>query len=297
MSALGYRTAELEAQERERLRQEQVKSECLALVNACTDEMAQIRDPTVQQLAAPALIAVKRALDGIQEQARTAPDAALSAARLAQRQLHTAMVDGEASAQQWSQEVRKAKTNLAVARVEARVIRAIAGPAGASALQSADRALAEAEQLASQGDAGSVTERLKQANDQIDSSRQAALDESIRKAVVSSLLATLRDQGFQVESPRLFPGSEPGGYVTLVGLLPSGRRAKFNVYLDGRLGFDLDGYEGRACAKELERVEQTLASRFRIQLGPPQITWKNPDKLSLDARDLPGGTNQRGQKG
>lgn len=164
-------------------------------------------------------------------------------------------------------------------------------------MRSADRALAEAEVLLSQGETGGAAERMKQVNDQLDSSRHAALDESVRKAVVSSLLATLRDQGFQVESPRLFSGSEPGGQVTLVGQLPSGRRALFNVFLDGRLGFDLDGYEGRACAKDLERVEQTLASRFRIQLGPPQITWKNPDKLSQGARDLPSGTSQRGQKG
>lgn len=298
MSSFGFRTAELEAQERERLRQEQVRNECLALLDACSNEMAEIHDPAVQQMAAPALLAVKRAMDGIREQAQTAPDAALKAARLAQRQLHAAIVDGEAGARQWSEQVRKAKTELAVARVEARVIRAVAGAAGASTMQRADRALAEADVLLSQGKTDGAAEKMKQVNEQLDGCRQAALDESVRKAVVSSLLATLRDQGFQVENPRLFSGSEPGGHVTLVGQLPSGRRAQFNVYLDGRLGFDLDGYEGRACAKDLDRVEQTLASRFRIQLGPPQITWKNPDKLSHGARDLPGGTtSQRGQKG
>ena len=35
------------------------------------------------------------------------------------------------------------------------------------------------------------------------------------------------------------------GVVVLTGQLPSGRKARFEVQLDGQLSYDLDGYEDR----------------------------------------------------
>lgn len=297
MSALGVRRAELEAMERERLRLDQVRSECTALLKACDKEMASVHDSAVQQLAASALREVRKALTAAGERVVTTPDAALAAMRAAQRSLHAALVQGEAQARRWSDEQRRTQETLASARLEAQVIRDLAGNSGSASLQEADAAISEASRLITQDQTAAAAQLLGRASDRIQAGRQAALDESVRKAVVASLLTTLREQGFQVEKPQLFAGKEPGGQVTLVGHLPSGRRARFDVYLDGRLGFDLDGYEGRACARELESVEQTLRTRFRIQLGPPQITWKNPDKISQGARDLPAGGATRDKKG
>ena len=48
--------------------------------------------------------------------------------------------------------------------------------------------------------------------------------------------------------------------------------AAFNVHLDGRMDFDFDGYEGRACAKELEKIDQILNEQFSIQLSEINIT-------------------------
>lgn len=297
MSSLGYRRAELEAIERERLRVDQVRRECSALLDACNDEMAAIRDAAVQQLTAPALREVRKALTEARGQLGSAPDAAIAAARTAQRSLHTAVAQGEASARRWSEEQRHAQEALAAARLDARVMRSVAGNSGAASLEEADSAIAEAEKLIAQGKNAAADQVINRAGERIEAGRQAALDESVRKAVVSSLLTTLREQGFQVEKPQLFAGEQPGGHVILVGHLPSGRRARFDVFLDGKLGFDMDGYEGRACARDLESVEETLRTKFRIQLGPPQITWKNPDKISKGARDLPTGGVTRGKKG
>lgn len=62
--------------------------------------------------------------------------------------------------------------------------------------------------------------------------------------------------------------------------MPSGKMAKFEVYLDGRMYFDFDGYEGRACAKDLEKIDKTLQEQFSVKLTGSQITWKNPDKIA-----------------
>ena len=75
--------------------------------------------------------------------------------------------------------------------------------------------------------------------------------------------------------------------------MPSGKLARFDVQLDGRMDFDLDGYEGRACADEIERIEQTMHDQFGVRLGPQQVTWKNPNRIAKGARDLPSGGTQR----
>lgn len=124
---------------------------------------------------------------------------------------------------------------------------------------------------------------------------EASLDETVRRGVVRGLLSTLKTMGFVVEGPQFRDGSTEGGVVTLVGKMPSGKCARFEVRLDGRMNFDLDGYEGRACAAEIERIGQTLHGRFGVKLGPPQMTWKNPDRIAKGARDLPsGGSRQIG---
>lgn len=287
MSALGIGRAELEAQERERLRLEQVRSECSALLAGCDDAISAIHSPAVQQSVAPALREIKQTLEQIRDQQQSSADAALAAARTTQRKLQAAIAGAEAAARKWTQAQRSCQAQLASARAEATAVRAVPGAAAATALHSAETTLTQAQTLLEKGETGAAEKLLQQASQDIDSGRAAALDESVRKTVVKSLLSALRDLGFMVDTPQLLPDQQPGGRVTLVGNLPSGRRARFDVFLDGKLSFDLDGYEGRACGRELESVEQTLASRYRVRLGPPQITWKNPEKISQGKADLP----------
>jgi hypothetical protein len=42
----------------------------------------------------------------------------------------------------------------------------------------------------------------------------------------------------------------------------------------------------------VEQIEQALKEHFGIKLGPPQVTWKNPDRISKGAHNLPTGTRQ-----
>jgi len=115
------------------------------------------------------------------------------------------------------------------------------------------------------------------------------MDERVRREVVKGLLKTLKGMGFVTVGPQL-----QEGLVVLEGRLASGRRARFEVKLDGELAFDLDGYEGRACAADMEKVEIAMKDQYGVLLGPPQIVWKNPDRLTKGARDLPtGGATKR----
>lgn len=116
------------------------------------------------------------------------------------------------------------------------------------------------------------------------------LDETVRREVVRGLVSSLTEIGFILEGPRLADAEKKGGVVTLTGKLPSGRAARFEVHIDGRMHFDFDGYEGRSCANELENVERVLRERCSLKLGPTQVTWKNtPLQRSRGARELPTG--------
>ena len=77
--------------------------------------------------------------------------------------------------------------------------------------------------------------------------------------------------------------------MELRGRLPSGREARFEVHVDGKMRFDFEGYEGQSCAAELAQVEKVLQEQCGVLLGPTQVTWKNPDRLGKGARNLPVG--------
>lgn len=297
MSMRGFRPAELAAQERERLRLDQVRRECEALASACEETLAGVRDVAVQQLAAPALRDVRAAIDQARQRAAAQPDQAHTDLRKAQQTLHQTLVEAAAGARAWSAEQKRARADLAAARAATQALQQVAGPASAPVLA---EAAAAADAAGRALDAGRIQEAraaVERITAQVDAGRQADLDETIRRTLVRSLFDTLRAQGFETSDPRLLADGTPGGKVTLVGQLPSGRSARFDIFLDGRLGFDMDGYEGRACARELEAVEQKLRDRFGIRLGPPQVEWKNPDKISQGARDLPSGGRSGGHGG
>jgi hypothetical protein len=275
MSMSGQRRLELERERVEALRLEQVRGECSSLLESCEEALRQVRDVATQQLAAAELRASADALRELRSQITGAPDAARSSLLDVAGQIHGAVARAEARAQAWS-------TGQAQAVADARQAQTLAAMAG-------ERPDAEALRLGAEAAAAAVRDDLPAAARLSDLAREAAmkasalaLDERVRREVVKGLLRTLKDLGFITIGPQL-----DSGVVVLEGRLASGRRARFEVSLDGNMEFDLDGYEGRTCADDMEKVETTLRDRFGVKLGPPQVVWKNPDRISKGARDLP----------
>ena len=132
-----------------------------------------------------------------------------------------------------------------------------------------------------------VEESCHQAAAMLKEASEKNFEEAIRKEVVKGLLTTLTNMGFIVQLPCLEGDNESGKIVRLIGKLPSGKTASFNVHLDGQMDFDFDGYEGKACAKELEHIDELLGQQFSIKLSENQINWKNPDKIAKGAMQLP----------
>jgi hypothetical protein len=276
---------ELERRRRQRLRRQHNKRQAERLIQACRAELQVVREPAVQQLLTKDLKRIRPQLGRIAALAASSPDKALKEARHAHKQLQAAIAGAEARAGKWRKEQAEARTRIAEVQARVKAISA-ESTSGARALE------AELEQLTRLEDEGRHREALaacQALDEQLEKAAEAEFDESIRREVVRALLAALQQQGFVVQGPELKQDKNGAGTVILEGQLPSGRSVRFEVHLDGHMEFDLNGYQDRACAKDVEKIEQVLKESFDVQLGPRQVTWKNPDKISKGARDLPTG--------
>ena len=117
-----------------------------------------------------------------------------------------------------------------------------------------------------------------------------AVDETLRREILTALMKTMRDLGFAVGKPTI--DKETGG-VVMIGRLPSNRSIRFEVNLDGQMEFDMNGFLERKCADHLDEVLGILEANFNIATGPVQHNWKNPDKISKGSKGFPSGGNTR----
>jgi hypothetical protein len=292
MSISVERRIELEKERRETLRLAQVQAEGEALREVCQQRLqeALALPLAAQQLAAAGLSGCAAGLAALRSQG-TGPDQALAESKALLARIEVVLSGAEAGARAWTEERTAAVAQARVALAQAQRAASVASGTSQPARQRAEAAgeLARHALAAAQAGDNSEARRLSgQALEQVEQASRLALEERVRREVVRGLLATLTEQGFIALEPRL-----DDGVVVLEGHLASGRRARFEVKLDGETSFDLDGYEGRACAKDLEKIETTLRDRMGMKLGPPQVFWKNPDRLSKGALSLPTGAPSR----
>ena len=283
MSMSGQRLLELERERAEALRLQQVRAEGTEMIEQCEVALRSVRDEAVQQLAAAELGEAAGDLAGTRGGIEEDPDAALPLVREVRLRIERAVAHAEARARQWSEEQSEAMARARAARAHVQAATSAAEGLGGSA----EQAEALAAEAAAHAEAGRIEEARRAAEAASDAARslvRGAVDERIRREVVRGLLQTMKEMGFVVSGPQINEG-----IVVLDGRLASGRRARFEVHVSGRMDFDLDGYEGRACADDMQKVEEQMRDRFGVKLGPPQVVWKNPDRLSQGARDLPGG--------
>lgn len=117
-----------------------------------------------------------------------------------------------------------------------------------------------------------------------------AVDETLRRGILTGLMKTMRDLGFAVGKPTI---DKETGSVVMIGQLPSNRSIRFEVNLDGQMEFDMNGFLERKCADHLDEVLGILEANFNIATGPVQHNWKNPDKISKGSKGFPSGGNTR----
>src|SRR5579883_1796030 len=283
MSAVGQRQAELARQRQEQLRLEQVRAQCQALHQECMTTLAAVADPAIQQLAARELGQVSQELGQAIHQVNQAPDQTLQDLQAIQGRLHQAIAAWQAAAQKWTTTKTQAEARLATLRARTKAEQTALKPDANSPLHLLDGKLNQAHKQLQAGQYQKALAELSDAEKLLAEGSKKAVDETVRREIVRGLLATLKEMGFVIAGPSHGDASDRSSPVVLVGKMPSGRRARFEIRLDGQMDFDLDGYQGRECAKDLEAIEKKLQDRFSIQLGPPQMTWKGPERIAKGA--------------
>ena len=119
---------------------------------------------------------------------------------------------------------------------------------------------------------------------------QAAVNEELRRHIISSVVKAMSELGFVVGKPKLLRES---GNVAVVGTLSSGRTIRFDVRASGEMEFDMDGFKDRTCSDSLDQVLLLMEERFGVESGPVQHNWKNPDRISKGSKGFPTGGNTR----
>jgi len=287
MSSTGYRRAELERQRKEQLRRQQLRQRATGLLASCQETIRAVTDPAVQQVVAKDLREIQRTLSDISSQISSAPEQANKQLKRTQKDLNKVIANAETAVKKWSKQQAQAKAKLEAVQQTLQAEKQSTNKGSQQTLVEAERQIRQAASLYREGRYDEMNSLCKQADDLIEKAGQESFDESVRKEVVGGLLTTLTNMGFAVEPPKLEAKDNTPGVVTLFGRMPSGKMARFEVNLDGRLSFDFDGYEGRACGKDLEKINRTLQEQFSVKLSGSQITWKNPDKIAKGARNMP----------
>ena len=118
----------------------------------------------------------------------------------------------------------------------------------------------------------------------------AAVDEELRRHIISSVVKAMSELGFVVGKPKLLRES---GKVAVVGTLSSGRTIRFDVRASGEMEFDMDGFKERSCSDSLDEVLLLMEEQFGVESGPVQHNWKNPDRISKGNKGFPTGGNTR----
>ena len=289
MSMNGYRRAQLELERRRQLRLQQLQEQGRSLLASCQAAIRAVTNPAVQQLIAGDLRDIQNSLNQVSGQIASAPQQAKRTISKIKSRLNKVIAGAEASTHKWAKQQAQAKATIESARQSLQAQKESANEAAEETLTMAQSKIDQALQLYKQGSYKEVDGLCQKATELSEEAGQKSFDESVRREVVGGLLSTLMNMGFVVDPPQL-EGDDPAtGVVKLVGKMPSGRRASFQVNLDGRMDFDFDGYEGRACAKEMDLIDRTLQEQFSVNLGEAQVTWKNPDKIAKGALNEPAG--------
>jgi hypothetical protein len=119
---------------------------------------------------------------------------------------------------------------------------------------------------------------------------QAAVDEELRRHIISSVVKAMNELGFVVGKPKLLRET---GNVAVVGTLSSGRTIRFDVRASGEMEFDMAGFKDRLCSDSLDEVLLLMEEKFGVESGPVQHNWKNPDRISKGSKGYPTGGNTR----
>ncbi len=111
------------------------------------------------------------------------------------------------------------------------------------------------------------------------SATEEIVGEKVRQKSIKMIMQAIKARGFIVDKANIKIKRDTNE-VILVGLKPSGEKAEFRVFLDGKFIYDFHGYEGQACQKDIQPFLADLEEVYGMKIIDSQEIWRNPDKIS-----------------
>ncbi|WP_104760932.1 hypothetical protein [Helicobacter cetorum] len=106
--------------------------------------------------------------------------------------------------------------------------------------------------------------------------------EAVRKEMVKAIMESLNNAGFDVQKPAL----NKEGEVIIRSNRTNGNRADFKINLSGEVNYHFDGYKGKACKNDINKVLPRLNEVYGINLSNEKVLWENPDDEFADAKPI-----------
>lgn len=138
---------------------------------------------------------------------------------------------------------------------------------------------------------GSAKERLTKVREQANAE---IVGEKVRKESVKIIVKAIKTRGFVVDAKSI-KIDRANNQVNIVAMKPSGAKAEFKVFLDGKFEYRFDGYEGQACQKDIKPFMKDLEEVYGLKVVNQTELWSgNPDKNStMKYQTINHNTNRR----
>ncbi|TCT16012.1 hypothetical protein EDC18_10226 [Natranaerovirga pectinivora] len=131
------------------------------------------------------------------------------------------------------------------------------------------------EKIVSQND-GTAKERVQKARELANAE---IVNEKVRRESVKIIVQAIKKRGFFVDVKSIKIDRE-NNQVNILAQKPSGAKAEFKVFMDGKFEYRFDGYEGQACQKDIKPFMDELEDVYGIKVIKQTEIWSNPDKNS-----------------
>jgi len=141
------------------------------------------------------------------------------------------------------------------------------------------------QQMASEHVSEEIIEKVTGGNDpcspleMMNVATEKILDERLCRSAVQAIIKSISARGFIINKSNIRVIKETNT-VNIIALKPGGQKAEFSIDLNGKFSYKFDGYEGRACEKDIEPLENDLESVYGIKIKNRKTVWSNPDKLN-----------------
>lgn len=284
MSMSGKMRAKLEAERRERIRLDQVRNTCTSIQSALTDQIASISGEISQSIRQE-LSSLVTEISNLSNKIQNEPDKTLIEIQNYQKHVITVITQGLSKKMEWD----NYQVELEELKIKAQIEIDSLNNLG---LKLATVKYAQLNEKFSNLHGGNTTkEILDQIIEEVEQTRVEIEEEEVRRETVKNIIEMFRDLGFKSSKPKI-----KENVVTLVGTLPSGKKAYFNVDVEGTIDFDFEGYNGRTCKDQLDSIQNELKSKYNMESEVEQFEWHNPDLLDKGSKDFPIGGQKRSRQ-